>query len=1003
MKKVLYVLLGLLVLLLLAVALVPVLFKDQIKARVDAELANAVNADVYYDARDFRLSLFRRFPNLSVGLRDFGVVGRDLFLGDTLVSVQNFEVTVNLFSLFGDKIIVNGIVLDEPRIFAEVLSDGRASWDIAIADTTGADTTVAGEPTEFAVQIKNWEINNGEVIYTDATLPMYAHLMGLDHRGSGDFTQDVFDLTTRTDVAYVVVEYDTVKYLNGVRFRGDVTLEMNLPQSRYTFKDNQFRLNEFAFGFDGTVAMPAEAIDLDLTFAARETEFKNVLSLVPGVYTADYDRLRTSGSLAFEGFAKGAYSDSLQTLPAFGLKLLVNDGMFQYPDLPKTVSDVQVDMEVNSPGDLSQLLVDLRRFDLKLGDDPVRARARVQGLDPYELDAEVDARLNLGELTQAFPLEGTALRGLFSLTATAKGTYSDSLQQLPAIRADMRLQNGYVKSDDFPAALENVAMRAEVVGEGSMASTRFNMPELNLTLDGETFTGRAYVENFDDMAYDVAFKGLIDLEKMTKIFPLEGMTLRGRIQADIEAKGKMSDVEAERYDQLANSGSAFIRDLEFASADVPQGVRITRADFNFDPQRMQVSDYQGFLGRSDVQLDGFVANYMGYLFRENQTLRGRLDFRSRQFDVNEWMTSDTTATTTDTASAPMEVVEIPRNVDFTLAANIGQVLYDNLQLDNLSGNVVVRDGTVRLDGLSFGTLGGTIGMNGTYDPRNLAEPRFDFDLDMRDLGIRESFAAFNTVQALAPVAGKMAGTFSTQFKLAGQLDQAMAPVLSTLTGGGLIRILQATLENFTLANKINGVTRLNAPTSLSFRDVRIQAQVREGRAFFDPFDLPLGSNTTLTMGGSQGLDGTLDYTARLDVPTGQVGAAVTSALSSFLGGGNVPSANRMQLNLGVGGTHDDPQVRVLGVGTDGTGEGGVRGAITDRVDDVRQQATDEAERLRQEAEERIRQEAARAQQEAEERARAEAERIRREAEERARREAEEARQRLRDRLPSFPR
>ena len=50
----------------------------------------------------------------------------------------------------------------------------------------------------------------------------------------------------------------------------------------------------------------------------------------------------------------------------------------------------------------------------------------------------------------------------------------------------------------------------------------------------------------------------------------------------------------------------------------------------------------GYLGKSDVQMNGTISNYMGYMFAENQPLRGTMTLNSNKFDVNEWMVDEFT-------------------------------------------------------------------------------------------------------------------------------------------------------------------------------------------------------------------------------------------------------------------------------------------------------------------------------------------------------------------------
>ena len=149
MKKVLIILGIILVLIVGALAVIPVVFKDDIRKEIDKQLASSVNAEVYFD--DFGVTMFRNFPGLTVYMTNFGITGRDEFEGIPLVAMNSFELEINLFSvIFGDQIKINGISLASPQVYVKVLEDGKANYDIAI---TEEDSTSSEEPggREFVV------------------------------------------------------------------------------------------------------------------------------------------------------------------------------------------------------------------------------------------------------------------------------------------------------------------------------------------------------------------------------------------------------------------------------------------------------------------------------------------------------------------------------------------------------------------------------------------------------------------------------------------------------------------------------------------------------------------------------------------------------------------------------------------------------------------------------------------------------------------------------------
>ncbi len=985
MKKILIIIGAVVAVLFLAILILPVLFKDEIRKAIDQAIAENVNADVYYDADQFSLSLIKNFPSATVSLGDFGVVNRAPFAGDTLVAVNELDISVNLRSVvFGDQPRISGILLDQPNVYVHVLEDGQANYDIAI-ESEETPTTTDTTASEVSFSIDHWEIKDGDIVYEDLTLPILLSVQDMQHTGSGDFTLEVFDVETSTLIDRMSVNYDGIEYLTDKRIAADANLNVDLKNTKYTFLDNTFAVNDFAMGFDGSVTMPGDDIGLDLTFEAKDNNFKSLLSLVPGMYLEGFEQVQTEGEFDFSGFAKGIYNE--ENLPAFQLKLLTEDARFQYPDLPTAVTDIDVDMLIDNPdGVIDNTVINIASFHADLGSNPIDGRLLVEGLAPYQIDTEVRAKLNLSELMQMYPMDSLELSGTYALNLAAQGTYDTTTQQIPTINMNMMLKDGYVQSGEYPP-LENVNFTSTVTNEsGRMAETVVRVNDFDMTLADEPFHADLVLTNLEDYTWDLSANGTLDLQKITQIYPLEGTELAGIIQADVQTKGKMSDVEAERYANLPTRGQVQVRDLVYVSEDLPQGLKINQAQTTFTPERVTLKRFEGSAGQSDMRLSGYLSNYLGYALADNEVLRGKLDFKSGKFDLNEWMTDEEasdSAEVKDTTNAALAVVEVPKDIDFEMNTSIAEVLYDDMTLSNLKGQVVVRDGVVRMNDLDFASLGGQFAVEGTYDTRDLNKPAFDFNLNIQDLAIRQAYQSFNTVQALAPIAQNMSGDMSTQFSIAGLLQPDMSPDLSTIDGKGLLEIAQAAVENSKMVGAVASITKLSNTKSIKVNDTEVKFEIKNGRVFVEPFDINIGNFNTV-MAGSNGIDGSLDYDMKMTVPAGSVGTAVNSAIAKFTGGdGNVSSD--IVLNLDLGGTYDDPKVGLTGTeaGPGGGAKQAAKAVVKEKVDEQKKKLEAEVAQKRKAAEAEARRKAEAAKKEAERKAKAEADRLKREAEKKA--------------------
>ena len=254
------------VLVVLAIAL-PFLFKDKIIAKVKEEANNNLNAKLNFG--DFDLALISSFPDFKFTIQNLSIAGIDSFAGDTLMSVKEMQLNINLLSVIkGSQYKINSILLDQPRIVAKVLKGGKANWDIT--KPSPATPAPADESAKFKMQLKNLEIKNGWIVYDDADLGVKTILDGFNHTLSGDFTQDNFELSTLSDIQRFTMTYEGIDYLSKVKLLAQADIDVDMPNFKFTFKENEFQLNELFLGMNGYFAMPKEDMDMNLSFSAKD-------------------------------------------------------------------------------------------------------------------------------------------------------------------------------------------------------------------------------------------------------------------------------------------------------------------------------------------------------------------------------------------------------------------------------------------------------------------------------------------------------------------------------------------------------------------------------------------------------------------------------------------------------------------------------------------------------------------------------------------------------------
>jgi len=401
----------------------PFAFKGKIIEMVKNEVNKTLTADV--DFGKIGLSLFSDFPYLSVNIHEVSVIGRETFTGDTLIYAEKLHLAVNVMSVFGDDgIEVRKINIHQPIANLLIDKEGNANWDIVKPseepepEAEPVDTTASS----FKLMIKDLAITKGNVVYDDREGGMKFVADNLNFRLSGDLTADLVTLRTMLDIEKASFLMDGIPYLSKAKidFKGDI--EADLANSKYTLLKNELKLNALDFDFSGWVAMPSDDIDMDLSLIASKSDFKNFLSLIPALYAKDFASIQTAGKLAFSVTMQGKMTET--SYPAFDVNLQIENAMFKYPDLPKSVDNIQVATHIFSPGgDLDNTVVDVSKFHLEMGNNPFDIKLLLKKpLSNPTFDFTAKGNINLNTIGDFYPMDETmSVAGILTADLTAKG------------------------------------------------------------------------------------------------------------------------------------------------------------------------------------------------------------------------------------------------------------------------------------------------------------------------------------------------------------------------------------------------------------------------------------------------------------------------------------------------------------------------------------------------------------------------------------------------------
>ncbi len=403
LKKILKITAIVLVVLIAALFAIPYFFKDQIKAKISEAINESVDAKVSFTDAD--LSLFRNFPNATVGIEKLVIINKAPFEGDTLVSLGELNLKMSIKELFKGKdepLNIQGISSTNGLINIIFNKDGVGNFDIALKNKEKEVKDDKSKP--LSLKIQNYKIEQFTFRYIDQGSKIRMVIDSLNHEGTGDFTNSKLDLTTKS-TANVSLDMDKINYMKNVKLTLDAVLGIDLEKSKYTFKENKALINQLPLEFDGFIQMADAKQIYDLKFKTPTSSFTNFLGLIPSAYASSLDGVKTTGDFTVAGFAKGELTET--TVPKFNIAIASNNASFQYPNLPKSVQNIVIDTKIiNETGILNDTYVNLDKLSFRIDQDVFNAKANIKNITQNPMvNAALKGTINLSNLSKAYPIK----------------------------------------------------------------------------------------------------------------------------------------------------------------------------------------------------------------------------------------------------------------------------------------------------------------------------------------------------------------------------------------------------------------------------------------------------------------------------------------------------------------------------------------------------------------------------------------------------------------------
>ena len=842
MKKKILKITGITILLIVATLFaIPYFFKDQINAKILESINENVDAKVNFSTAD--LSLFKSFPQANVTIEKLSIINKAPFEGDTLVYLGELNLKMSIKELFkGKEEAMNIEAISSKNGLINILfnKDGIGNFDIALKNKDEKD---ASKSKPLSLKIKEYSIDNYTFSYFDESSKIKMRLDSLYHSGMGDFASSKLDLVTQSS-AKVSLDMDKINYMKKVPLTLDAVLGIDLDKSKYTFKENKAQINKLPLEFDGFIQLVEAGQNYDLKFKTPTSSFENFLGLIPSAYSGSVKDVKTTGEFSVIGFAKGLYSET--TVPKFNIEIASNNASFQYPNLPKSVTNIVIDTKIiNETGILNDTYVNLDKLSFKIDQDVFDAKANIRNITKNPLvDAALKGTINLSNLSKAYPIKlAKPLSGI--LKADVKTKFD--MESVTKIEYQKIVNSGTMSLSGFKYTDDKGKKLAISQATVQFNPSRINLQEfkattgksdLNVTGVLDNFYGFMFKKqelkgNFNMVSNQLAVSDFMTAEATPKEeTSKEAMKIPAFLNCTLNAKANTV-----LYDNLvlkAVSGKLIINDQKatlenmktsiFGGTIGMNGSVSTKKkvpNFKMDLGLNQVDIQQTFTQLEMMKKIAPIAGVINGKLNSNIQLSGNLDAGK--------MTPDLKTISGDLAGQLLSTTINPSNAEIltALSSNLKFIDLKKLNLNDVKAKLTFKDGKVNVNPFDIKyqdikvTVGGTHGFDQTMNYNlKLDVPAKYLGAEANKLIAKLSPSDANKLENI-PVNAILIGTFKSP-----KVTTDMKSAVSNLTTQ-LVKQQKEKLVNQgtnALKDLLNGTKKDTSKTKTPKEDLKTKAE-----------------------------------------------------------------------------------------------------------------------------------------------------------------------------------
>lgn len=422
-------------------------YGDTIIQRVTHALNSRLRTEITVGQID--LTLWRQFPNAALRFQDVFIPVPEST--DTLLSVKELYLQVNLWSLWNEEYTIDGLSLKKGVLYADRDQWGRPNYLI------WKETNSTEIDQEFKLDLSKVELENMHVRYDDAQSDVYIEGKQVSAIVSGAFLSGSYTLKSKGKAHMDRARFGATEFPDHLPTEWNLELEVTGD----TIAISKAALHIDKLPFSGNGGYRPDFIDLYVT--GDNLSLEHLLQRLPKGIADQYAEFNATGKFHFRAHIMG----NPRSTPRIYADFHLNNGTLSDPKSEQKLNRLEIKGRYdNGAGNSKAAIIELSELSGVAQNSTFSGSFNMTGFTSPLIQAKLKAELDLEQISAFLPPTlNNELSGNASLDVSFENRFYnlDEINERDLLYAKMKgtlsLQNVRLEPKAFSYPIEHVSGR----------------------------------------------------------------------------------------------------------------------------------------------------------------------------------------------------------------------------------------------------------------------------------------------------------------------------------------------------------------------------------------------------------------------------------------------------------------------------------------------------------------------------------------------------------------